>query len=49
MDRIVEIDHFSERQAAKVTSGVLMALDHIHSLGASVSIDARNCTGAVSE
>lgn len=33
MDRIVETDHFSERQAAKVTSGVLMALDHIHSLG----------------
>mmetsp|Transcript_39194 Transcript_39194/g.57605 ORF Transcript_39194/g.57605 Transcript_39194/m.57605 type:complete len:501 (-) Transcript_39194:211-1713(-) len=33
MDRIVETDHFSERQAAKVTSGVLMALEHIHSLG----------------
>jgi calcium/calmodulin-dependent protein kinase I len=33
MDRIVETDHFSERQAAKVTSGVLMALEHIHALG----------------
>ena len=30
MDRIVETDHFSERQAAKVTTGVLMALEHIH-------------------